>query len=193
MGGLITPTGVAGLVPRAADVQTSRGLKEAPLSTLAVIPPQTGFASSPARGAFAARIVTPLVGRALLVAVIGLAFAGGMLATHSAETARLVDGAGGAWANLLRAMAALKMLFAGAASAAVLWRLGAPISLMRWSGYALAAAAAWAGPGLIWGLAHVVMGAALLHGGLIAMAVLLWRDPATRMRLSAIIAHRRLG
>jgi hypothetical protein len=90
-------------------------------------------------------------------------------------------------------MAALKMLFAGAASAAVLWRLGAPMSLMRWSGYALAAAAAWAGPGLIWGLAHVVMGAALLHGGLIAMAALLWRDPATRTHLAGMVARRRRG
>jgi len=33
--------------------------------------------------------------------------------------------------------------------------------------------------------------ALLLHGGLIATAVLLWRDPATRARLSEIIARRR--
>ena len=88
-------------------------------------------------------------------------------------------------------MAALKLLFAGAAAAAVLWRLGAPISATRWAGYALAAAAAWAGPGLIWGLAHIALGALLLHGGLIATAVLVWRDPATRARLSEIVARRR--
>jgi hypothetical protein len=128
--------------------------------------------------------------KTLLVAVVGLAFAGGMLATASTDTARLIAGAGGDWARLLRAMAALKMLFAGAASAAVLWRLGAPISVMRWSGYALAAAATWAGPGLIWGLAHIGLGAALLHGGLIATAILLWRDPATRARLSELVASR---
>jgi hypothetical protein len=88
-------------------------------------------------------------------------------------------------------MAALKVIFAGAAAAAVLWRLGAPISPLRWSGYALAAAATWAGPGLIWGLAHIALGAVLLHAGLIATAVLLWRDLAIRARLSDIIAHRR--
>jgi hypothetical protein len=82
------------------------------------------------------------------------------------------------------------MLFAGAVSAAVLWRLDAPISATMWGGYALATAAAWAGPGLIWGLVHLLLGAVLLHGGLIAMAVLIWRDPATRARLSETIARR---
>jgi len=132
-----------------------------------------------------------LVARTLLMAVIVLAFAGGLLATDSARTARLIAGGGGDWANLLRAMAALKMLFAGAASAAVLWRLGAPISATRWSGYALGLAAAWAGPGLIWGLAHLLVGTVLLHGGLIATAVLVWRDPAIRARLSDMVACRR--
>jgi len=126
-----------------------------------------------------------------MVAIIALAFAGGLLATPSADTARLIASDGGAWANLLRAMAALKMLLAGAASAAVLWRLGAPISPPRWGGYALATAAAWAGPGLISSLAHIPLGALLLHGGLIAMALLLWRDPAMRARLSEMIARRR--
>jgi len=46
-------------------------------------------------------------------------------------------------------------------------------------------------PGLIWGLAHILLGAVLLHGGLIAMAVLIWRDPTTRARLSEIVARRR--
>jgi len=136
-------------------------------------------------------MATPTVARTLLVAVIALAVAGGLLATPGTETARLIASDGGAWANLLRAVAALKMLFAGAAAAAVLWRLGAPITAPRWSGYALAAAATWTGPGLIWGLAHIALGALLLHGGLIATALLLWRDPATRARLSEMIARRR--
>jgi hypothetical protein len=138
-------------------------------------------------------IVAPVVARTLLVAVIALAFAGGLLATPSADTTRLIASDGGAWASLLRAMAALKLLFAAAASAAVLWRLGAPISALGWTGYALAAAATWAGPGLIWGLAHIPLGAALLHGGLIATALLLWRDPTTRVRLSDVVALRRRG
>jgi len=124
----------------------------------------------------------------MLLAVIALACAGGMLVTDSATTSGLIASAGRDWANLLRAMAVLKLLFAGAATAAVLWRLGAPISVTRWGGYALSAGAAWAGPGLIWGLAHILLGTLLLHGGLIATAVLVWHDPATRVRLSEIIA-----
>ena len=104
---------------------------------------------SPPRSGFQ----TPFLARALLLAVIALAAAGGMLVTDGAATAQAIAGAGGDWANLLRAMAVLKLLFAGAATAAVLWRLGAPISAQRWGGYAAAAAATWAGPGLIWGLA----------------------------------------
>ncbi len=157
------------------------------MTYLTVIRPQIRSARSPARDGFAA----PMVAKTLLMAVIVLAFAGGLLATDGASTTRLIAGAGHDWANLLRAMAALKMLIAGAASAAIVWRLGAPISATRWSAYALATAAAWAGPGLIWGLAHIGLGALLLHGGLIAMAVLIWRDPAIGARLSEIIARRR--
>ncbi len=155
--------------------------------SLAITRPRARFARSPSRTGF----LTPVVARALLVAVIALALAGGVLATDSAQTARLIASDGGAWANLLRAMAALKVLFAGAAAAAVLWRLGAPISATRLSGYALAAAATWAGPGLIWGLAQIPLGALLLHGGLIATAVLLWRDLAIRTRLSQMTSRRR--
>jgi len=158
------------------------------MSYLAVVRTQTPSARSLSRDGF----VAPFIAKTLLVAVIVLAFAGGMLETDSARTVRLIAGKGGDWANLLRAMAAIKMLFAGAASAAVLWRLGAPISATRWGGYAVATAAAWAGPGLIWGLVHILLGAVLLHAGLIAMAVLIWRDPATRERLSKIVARRRI-
>jgi hypothetical protein len=165
----------------------SRRSKEAPLSFAAVIRAQTPSARFPSRDGFE----TPFIAKTLLLAVIALATAGGMLVTDSATTVRVIASAGGDWANLLRAMAALKLFFAGAATAAVLWRLGAPISATRWGGYALAAAATWAGPGLIWGLAHIFLGTLLLHGGLIATAVLVWRDPATRARLSEIIARRR--
>jgi hypothetical protein len=129
--------------------------------------------------------------RTLLLAVIALAAAGGMLVTDSATTARAIADAGADWANLLRAMAVLKLAFAGAATAAVLWRLGSPVSATRWGAYALAVAAAWAGPGLIWGLSQILLGTVLLHGGLIATGVLVWRDPATRARLSEVVARRR--
>ncbi len=156
------------------------------MSSITVIRNPTRSARSPTRAGF----MTPFFARTLLMAVIVAAFAGGMVATDSAHTARLIAGEGRDWANLLRAMAAIKMLIAGAASAVVLWRLGAPISGTRWGGYAAAAAAAWAGPGLIWGLEQILLGAVLLHAGLIAMAVLVWRDPATRARLWEIVARR---
>jgi len=157
------------------------------LSFIAVVRTQTRSARSRSQGGFE----TPFIAKTLLLAVVALAFAGGMLVTDSATTARAIASAGEDWANLLRAMAVLKLVFAGAATAAVLWRLGAPVSAARWGGYALAVAALWAGPGLIWGLAHILPGTLLLHGGLIATAVLVWRDPATRARLAGIIARRR--
>ena len=157
------------------------------MSGRAVIHAQTHSARSPLRVGFQ----MPLIAKTLLVAVIALAAGGGMLVTDSATTARAITDAGGEWANLLRAMAVLKLLFAGAATAAVLWRLGAPVSAGRWGCYTLATAAAWAGPGLIWGLAHIGLGTLLLHGGLIGTAVLVWRDPATGKRLSETIARRR--
>ena len=159
------------------------------MSVLAVIRAQTPLARPASRAGFA----TPFLARTLLLAVVALAFAGGMLATDRAATAQAIAGAGADWANLLRAMAALKLLVAAAAAAAVLWRLGAPVSAPRWAAYAFAAAAAWAGPGLIWGLDHIALGALLLHGGLIATGALVWRDPATRARLSELVARRRAG
>jgi hypothetical protein len=160
---------------------------EGPLSFPAVIRAAIPSVRSASRVGFA----TPLIARTLLVVVVALAFAGGMLATDRAATAQAIASAGGDWATLLRAMAALKLLVAGAGAAAVLWRLGAPVSAPRWGAYALAAAAAWAGPGLIWGLDHIALGALLLHGGLIATAALMRRDPATGTRLSEIVARRR--
>jgi len=157
------------------------------LSFLSLTRPQSQSARSPSRAGFE----TPFLARILLLAVVALAAVSGVFATDGAATAQAIARAGGDWANLLRAMAALKLLVAGAATAAVLWRFGAPVSAPRWGAYALAAAAAWAGPGLIWGLEHIVLGALLLHAGLIAMAALVWRDPATRARLSEIIARRR--
>ncbi len=157
------------------------------MSFIEVSHAHTASARSPSRDGFA----TPLIAKLLLLAVIALASAGGLLVTDSATTARSIAGAGGDWANLLRAMAVLKLLFAGAATAAVLWRLGSPISATRWAGYAVAVAASWAGPGLIWGLAHIVPGTLMLHGGLFVTAALVWRDPSTRARLSEIIARRR--
>jgi hypothetical protein len=57
--------------------------------------------------------------------------------------------------------------------------------------YAAAAAAMAAGPGMIWSLAHVAIGALLLHAGLLAGLVALWRDPAVGRRIAGLVAKRR--
>jgi hypothetical protein len=42
-------------------------------------------------------------------------------------------------------------------------------------------------------MSHVSLGALLLHGGLVAALLLLWRDPAVGMRLSVLVANRRVA
>ncbi len=94
--------------------------------------------------------------------------------------------------RLMRFMAALKALLAAGATAAVVWRLGAPVGAASFAAYAVAAVAMAAGPGLIWGMSHVVAGSVLLHGGMLATALLLWRDPGTATWLGSLITARRL-
>jgi hypothetical protein len=48
-----------------------------------------------------------------------------------------------------------------------------------------------AGPVLIWGMVQVGAGALLLHAGLLASLLLLWRDPVVGARLAALVAKRR--
>jgi hypothetical protein len=99
--------------------------------------------------------------------------------------------AGADLTHLLRAMALLKVAMAAGMAAAVFWRLGSPVTLAWWAAYALACAGMAAGPGLIWQMAYVGMGALLLHVGLFAALILLWRDPATGSRLGTMVAARR--
>jgi hypothetical protein len=131
----------------------------------------------------------PIVARAALLLCVAAALAAAFLATGGESDA--VAQAGPDLTRLLRAMAAIKALAAAAAIAAVLWRLGSPATLPWLAGYALAGAAMAAGPLLVWSLAHVALGALLLHGGLLATLLLLWRDPAVAARLAALVATRR--
>jgi hypothetical protein len=135
--------------------------------------------------------VSPAAARAVLAVAILAALAGGALATGPDAVARAVAASGPDLTRLLRAMAALKAVMAAGAVAAMVWRLGAAVTLPWLAGYAAAAAAMAAGPVVIWGMAHVGVGATLLHGGLLASVLLLWRDPAVGARLSAIVAARR--
>ena len=134
---------------------------------------------------------SPNARRLLLLLLIGAAVAGGVVATSSADAAQAVANAGTDLVRLLRVMAALKVGLALSATAAVLWRFGAAVSPAWFGAYAIACGAMGAGPVLIWSMAHVGTGTVLLHGGLLAIFLLLWRDPAVANRLSAMITARR--
>ncbi len=147
----------------------------------------TAVQIAPARAA----IFTPGLRRVGLLAVIAAGLAAGFLATGGHATTTAIGHDGAALTRLMRFMAAIKGGIAIAASAAVLWRLGVAISLPWFAAYAAACAAMAAGPGLIWSMAHAGLGALLLHGGLFATILLVWRDPAVSGRLAAIVDARR--
>ena len=148
---------------------------------------QASSTTAPAR----ASALSPAIARALLAMVIAASFAAGLLATGTEASASAVALAGADLTHLLRAMALLKALMAAGMVAAVMWRLGSPVTLPWWAAYALACAAAAAGPCLIWQMASVSAGALILHVGLLAALILLWRDPAVGARLAMMIAARR--
>ncbi len=125
------------------------------------------------------------------VAILLAACCIGYLATGPAATVAAMQHDGADLTRLMRFMAGLKTMLALGAAAAVAWRLAAPVSLSWFAAYAVTGAAMASGPGLIWGMAHVGAGALLLHGGLFATILLLWRDPVVGMRLAAMVERRR--
>jgi phosphate/sulfate permease len=132
-----------------------------------------------------------VAGRAVLVSFV---LAGAVLAafaTPSGQAAQAAHLAGPELTRLLRAMAGLKLLFAAVMLAAFAWRLAVPASAWRLVCYGVAGAAMAAGPVLIWDMVHIPLGALLLHGGLLAGALLFWRDPAVGARLGAMVDRRR--
>ena len=106
-----------------------------------------------------------IAGRAVLggAIVAGAALAG--LATSAEEAARAAQAAGPELTRLLQAMAGLKLIFAGGLLAFTYWRLAVAAPTWRLACYATAGAAMAAGPVLIWEMAHVGLGALLLHSG----------------------------
>jgi hypothetical protein len=135
--------------------------------------------------------LSPAMARALLMLVTAASVVAGLLATGTEASASAIALAGADLAHLLRAMALLKVAMAAGMAAAVLWRLGSPVTPVWWAAYALAFVGMAAGPGLIWQMAYVRTGALLLHAGLFAALILLWRDPAMGARLGAMVAARR--
>ncbi len=109
-------------------------------------------------------------GRAVLVGAAGLAGVAGFLA-----------GGGGAGSDLLvlmRFMAGVKGAMAVGAVALLWWRMGAPVGRGTAAAYVGATAVMAAGPGLIWNMQHVALGAMAVHGGLSALMVAAWVDRA---------------
>lgn len=133
------------------------------------------------------RVARPQTGRMIIIAASAIGLAAGAAYAH-AHPGVVTDPA---LARLLRAMAAIKMLLAAGAGAALWWRLAAPVRPGWLAGYAVATAATAAGPVLIWNLTHIGAGALLLHGGLAAAILLLWRDPVSAECLEQAIARRR--
>jgi hypothetical protein len=136
--------------------------------------------------------VSPQVQRlVLLVVMLAAALVAGFLTANPAATALAAQYDGAALVRLTRFMAAIKTLIAGAATIAILWRLAAPATAAWLGAYSLAAGAMAAGPILIWGLLHIGLGALLLHGGLAATLLLLWRDKAVGEELDKLLDRRR--
>ena len=132
-----------------------------------------------------------ITGRCVLIGAIAAGMVLASLATPAVEAARAAQIAGPELTRLLRTMAGLKLLFAAGLVAAAFWRLAVPAAAWRIVSYAVVGAAMAAGPILIWDMASVRLGALLLHGGLLASVLLLWRDPAVGARLADLIATRR--
>ena len=147
--------------------------------------------ASQAKAPAGASALSPVMARALLALVIAASVTAGLLATGREASASAIALAGADLTHLLRAMALLKALMASGMAAAVMWRLGSPVTLGWWAAYALACAGAAAGPGLIWQIASVRAGALTLHVGLLAALILLWRDPAVGARLAMMVVARR--
>ena len=121
---------------------------------------------------------------ALVVAVL-LSAALAYLATPAADAAHAVAAAGPELTRLLRLMALVKLAMAAAALGLVGWRLGHPARpALAWA-YVAGCTLMAAGPGLIWTMAHVALGAALLHGGLLLLILLGWADGGLPLRRRA--------
>lgn len=134
--------------------------------------------------------LSPTMTRALFVLLIGAAATVGVLSTDAGRAHAAAAEAGADLTRLLRLMTLIKAALVAIAVGAALWRLGWPVSPIRFAIYACAGATMVAGPGLIWGMAHIGLGALLMHTGLAATVVLLWRDPAVSGAMHAALKRR---
>lgn len=152
--------------------------------------PTTGAAPDQARAPATDTASPPalVVARAAVVLILAVGLALGLLAAAAVVPA--APQADADLARLLRAMVGVKGLILAAAAALVLWRLGRPVRPMIGIGYALALGAAAAAIGWLWGIATlpdarpfgVPLGSGLFWGGLVALYLVVRRDPGLFVR-----------
>jgi len=122
--------------------------------------------------------------RTMLAAVVAVAAIAGFVATGEDASRRAVEAAGPELAHLLRMMAGLKVVLALGVVSLVDWRLRLPVSPGVAAAYLVGAGLVAVGPGLLWGLSHVALGAVLLHGGFALLLVLGCTDGGVRSRFA---------
>ena len=91
---------------------------------------------------------------------------------------------------LLRFMAVMKLGMALAAVALTFWRVGQPVGPRAVVAYIVASALMLAGPGLIWSMATVAVGAVLFHVGLFGFLVCAFVDREGRASAASRFAVR---
>lgn len=127
----------------------------------------------------AGHVALPVPNRTVLVAAVaGAVLAGFAVAGWGADAPRMADGE---LTHLLRMMAVLKLVLALGAAFLVDWRLRQPVGPRAVAAYVAGAGMMAAGPGLIWGLAHLVLGAVLFHAGVAMLLVLACKDENLRV------------
>ena len=80
-------------------------------------------------------------------------------------------------------MAIVKAALAAGAVALVWWRSAYPASRRAMLAYVAACLLMAAAPGLIWSMAHVILGAVLFHAGLALLLLVCWTDGASTQHL----------
>jgi hypothetical protein len=133
-------------------------------------------------GARGSRLTPGALRGALAAAVVAAGLLGWLL-TSGEGADRAAANAGAELTRLMRLMALLKVALGVGALALVALRFRFAIAPGVAAAYIAAGAIMAAGPGLIWNMDHIGLGALLLHGGLAALVALAWFDGGTRWRL----------
>lgn len=111
----------------------------------------------------------------LLTAVVGSAAAGFVAASAEQISAAKLS-AGGELTMLLQFMAIVKAAMSVAAIGLIAWRLAYPVTSSLALAYVASAALMSLAPTMIWQMAHVALGAAAFHIGMVMLLGAAWAD-----------------